>query len=41
MTILQPVVKVEAAVGGGVFILFADGSRLLYTQEYLNKLQVN
>ncbi len=38
MTILQPVVKVEAAVGGGVFVLFANGKRLLYPEQYLSNL---
>jgi hypothetical protein len=41
MTVVQPVVKVEPAVGGGIFVLFANGKRLLYSEEYLSKLRPN
>jgi hypothetical protein len=41
MTILQPVVKVEIAVGGGIFVLFASGQRVLYSTEFLGKLKEN
>jgi len=41
MTMTQPVVKVDVAVGGGVFVLFANGKRVLYSEEFLKSLKVN
>ena len=41
MTSLIPIIKVEVAVGGGIFVLFANGRRVLYSEEYLSKLREN
>ena len=41
MTILIPIVKVDVAVGGGIFVLFANGRRLHYSEDYLKDLRQN
>ncbi len=41
MTILIPIVKVDVAVGGGIFVVFANGRRIHYSVDYLKDLKEN